>query len=148
MTGALFALSSCGNNGCEETRESYLYIELKPVTGRSISTLYTYAITDVNDSLMATSSKPSNIELILQPDTTSTRYLLQMVVNDNGDLFQYTDTLTVQYDSFTHFIDMECGCSVYFDIKDAEVTTNTLRNVTIKHNQITNEENLNLVIEY
>lgn len=148
ILGACIGFSSCGNNGCEETRETFLYVDLKPVTGRTISTLYTYAITNEADSLMSVDTKPNNLELILEPGVSSTQFMLLMTINDNGDLYQYADTLTVSYESFAHFIDMECGCSIYFDILDAQVTNQTLRGVTIKHSQITNEENINLTIEY
>ncbi|MBO7378567.1 MAG: hypothetical protein J6U31_02310 [Bacteroidales bacterium] len=140
--------ASCGNNGCEETRESYLYAQLKATTGVSLTKLYAWGLGFETDSLMLSESSPSSLEFILRPDTTFTQIRMQCTVNDNGDLFQYDDTLSIRYEVFPYFIDMECGCSMFFTIQDVEVTRNLFNNIILKQAEITNNEAVNIILQY
>lgn len=158
----LFATSfwACGNNGCEETRETYLDIQLKKTSGIAIQRLNVWGIfqgalthPEVTDSLYADSlmtvlSNPTNLELILNPNATETDIRLQMTIGTKEGTVQTEDTLHVEYESFPYFIDMECGCSVFFRIKQVESTQNLFKNIKLTRESITNEENTNLVIEY
>ena len=141
-------LAACGNNGCETTRESYLYTQFK-ATGRvSLSSVYAWALTAEGDSLMTYATSPTEMELMLQPDTTGTRIRLHCTVNDNGDPYEYDDTLSLSYESYPYFLNMECGCSVYFDISEATVTQHLFKSLTLKNNEITNDEKVNIVLAY
>ena len=88
------------------------------------------------------------LEFILRPDTTFTQIRMQCTVNDNGDLFQYDDTLSIRYEVFPYFIDMECGCSMFFTIQDVEVTRNLFNNIILKQAEITNNEAVNIILQY
>ncbi len=170
-------LGSCGNNGCEETRETYLYTQLT-ATGRiSLTSLYAWGIGQQSqvsyvydtvrvqrddasvydsivqrevrvDSLMLSASSPSSLEFILRPDTNFTQIRLQCTISDNGDAYQYDDTLSVWYEAYPYFIDMECGCSVFFDIRQVEVTNHLFRDVILKQSTISNEESVNVILRY
>lgn len=39
LAGICLLTPSCGNNGCEETRESYLYTQLTATSGMTLNTL-------------------------------------------------------------------------------------------------------------
>lgn len=141
-------LTSCGNNGCEETRQSYLTLSLK-ATGRiNLSKIAILAIGEKGDSLMYSASKPTDISLALRPDTTFTQFQVITLIEDNGDDEQYIDTVSISYSTTPHFIDMECGCSVFFDIKEALVTKHLFKSVNIKNKSITNDENVHLILSY
>lgn len=148
-------LTSC-SNGCEETRESYCLADLTSSSGAKINLLYAYGIgqggvqdsTSVEDEVMLTASSPSSLEFILNPDTTFTDIRLQMNITLDGDAFQYTDTLHFEYIPHPYFLDMECGCSMYFSLNNVTSTNNFIRSVTLKRKEITNEENTNIIIEY
>ncbi|MBQ0056338.1 MAG: hypothetical protein KBT20_01665 [Bacteroidales bacterium] len=143
-----FALSSCGNNGCEETRETFLYTVIRPTGGLSITSVNAWGLTQKSDSLMLTLGSPKELEFILRPDSTATDIRLQMMVSDNGDMYQFDDTLHVTYHTNPYFIDMECGCSMFFTIDDVTVTNHLFKNVVLQNKEITNEERVNIVLEY
>ena len=150
-------ISSCGN-GCEEIRESFCYAELLSTSGAKINLLYAYGIgqgkgekdsTGVSgDQVMLTSNNPTTLEFILNPNATTTDIRLQMNITLDGDQFQYDDTIHFEYDSHSHLIDMDCGCTMYFNLKEVNFTKHFLREVKILKNEITNEETLNIHIEY
>lgn len=128
------------------------------LSGARIDQLYAYGIGQgkgvadttgmATDQVMLSASNPNSLEFILNPDSTVTDIRLQMNITLDGDHFQYDDTIHFVYDPHPYFLDMECGCSMYFTIEDVTHTNHFVRNITIKNNEITNEENLNIVIEY
>ena len=152
------AIMSCGNNGCEEVRESFCLAQMTSLSGAKINQLYAYGIGQgkgevdtlgiASDEVMLTASNPSSLEFILDPDTTVTDIRLQMNITLDGDQFQHDDTIHFVYDPHPYFINMDCGCSMYFTIEDVTSTNHFLRNITIKNNEITNEQSLNIVIEF
>ena len=148
LANALMLLPSCGNNGCEETRESYFSATLT-ATGRiSLTKLYAWALTANGDSLMTSASSPTSLELMLRPDTTETRIRLQCTIDDSGDEYQYDDTLTIGYQPNPYFLDMECGCSMFYDITEVSVTDHLFKGITINNSEITNEETVNITLTY
>lgn len=151
-------LISCGNNGCEEIRETYCMADLISTTGARIDQMYVYGIgspvmgvdKDNNpiEKEMVNEANPKNIEFILNPDSTVTDARIEMSITLDGDKYQYQDTLHFVYDPHPFFLDMECGCSMFFTLKEVESTNHFFRRVSIKRNEITNEENINIIIEY
>lgn len=156
IIGGVF--SSCGNNGCEQTRESFCLAEMTSLSGAKIDRLYVYGIGqgkgeidsdgNITDGVMLNTTNPTSIEIILNPDSTITDIRLEMNITLDGDHFQYDDTIHFVYEPNPYFLDMECGCSMYFTLEDVTFTNHFLRNINIKNKEITNEENLNIVIEY
>lgn len=166
--GLVTGIASCGGNGCEEVRETFCVCDLKSVSGASLRTLSVWAIghhapavadtlapdsiiveADSGDSLMIDNeSSPRNIELILNPDTTETRLRLLFTGTELNEPFQIYDTLTIRYEPYPYFLDMECGCSVYFTLHEAIATSSFIQSATIKKSSITNEEAINIVLEY
>lgn len=145
--GLMLSLTSC-NNGCEETRETYLYASLKATSKAKITGLNLWTPTAQGDSLMLAINNPNAFELELCPDSSKLEvYILSKVTLNKQDSI-YTDTLWVEYDSYPYFINMECGCSVYYDIKKINCTNHLFTEMEIKNQQITNEENVNIVLTY
>ena len=154
-------LCSCGNNGCEETRESYLLVQLKSTHGLTLNSLTAWGLTDNGDSLaISQTGSPTEIELTLQPDSTYTQILLQCIASELGERSQYDSKLHIWYKGEPYFLDMECGCTMHYQIDSARIetlkrnTTIELGNdtlfhaCTIKNKNITNEENINIILEY
>ena len=154
----LTTISGCGNNGCEEVRESFCYAQMTSLSGAKINPLYAFGIGQgggevdtagvATDKEMLNASNPSSLEFILNPDSTVTDIRLQMNITLDGDQFQYDDTIHFVYEPHPFFINMDCGCSMYFSLKEVTHTNHFLRNITIKNNEVTNEQTLNIVIEY
>lgn len=166
-------LTACGSGGCEETRESFCICDLRSISGASLRSISVWGIgqfhaahpdstvTDTipddpflpeqvsRDSIMIDGeTSPSNISLILNPDTTATRLRIRFTGTADNEAFQYEDTLTIRYEAYPYFLDMECGCSMYFTLKDVTSTGHFIQEVFIKKNEITNEEAINVIIEY
>jgi hypothetical protein len=144
-------LGSC-SNGCEETRESYCTAQLKATTQTTLQSVSVWALSDRftdGDSLMISGeSSPTELSLILDPDTTVTRLRLQFNGRADNEALQLDDTLTLRYEPYAHFIDMECGCTVYFDLQEATSTYNFIQDIFLKQTTITNEAAVNVLIEY
>jgi len=138
---------SCSTNGCEETRESYCYADIKAESkAKTLNSLIIW----YNDTLIdeSYSSSPTSIELVLPPDSSHIQYRFDMTVKVDDEELQVSDTLDIHYEAFPYFLNMECGCSVYFTIHSVESTQNFWKNVDLVNKDITNEEAVNLRIEY
>lgn len=166
----LILTAACGNNGCEEVRETFCYAEVTATSGLVMTHVDVWGIghrpdTVVNatydrendttvrdtvlaDVLMLTASNPKSLEFILRPDTNATSLRLKMTINDNGDFEQYEDTIHLRYTTTPYFLNMECGCSAFFTLEEVSATQHILKKVTLKGREITNEESVNLLIEY
>ena len=143
-------LSSCGNNGCEETRESVLLVQLKPTRGLSLYSLSAWGITAEGDSIpmLSNVSSPTEAEFTLQPDTTFTQIQLHCIVNDTGEYETFDNTLNIRYRHYPYFLDMECGCAIFYDVDSVWVSGALFQQVKLKNAHITNEENVNIILEY
>lgn len=156
-------LTSCGNNGCEETRESYLLVQFKSTSGLSLDQLSTYGIVQDDSiiSILSSESEPSEVEFTLRPDTNYTQFLLNCIASELTDTTQYISMLHLWYSRQPYFLDMECGCSMQYMIDSARIeavsssstdlqgqTKKLFRDCTIKNYHIINEENVNIILEY
>lgn len=146
-------LVACSNNGCEETREAYCTAELRGVTGASLTSLSIWGIgqggaTDKTDSLMYEGAPSEHISLMLNPDTTATRLRLLFTGVVDRERVQIADTITLLYDVSPYFLNMECGCSVFFTLKELITTHNFIYEAGITRKEITNEEAINFVLDY
>lgn len=113
-----------------------------------MSSINAWVLTDQGDSLMTIATSPTEMEFILKPDTTCTKIRLECTINDSGDLYQSDDTLTITYEYYPYFLDMECGCSLFFDIQEATITNHVFKGITLKNKEITNEEKTNIELTY
>lgn len=155
---SIVVFCGCGNNGCEEIRESFCLADLSSLSGATINKMVVFGIGQgggakdttgiAQDKEMINTSRPKNLEFILNPDSTVTDIRLLMNITLNGDQFQYEDTIHFVYEPHPYFLDMECGCSMYFSLEDVSSTNNFIRSIIIKNKEITNEESLNIIIEY
>lgn len=100
------------------------------------------------DDLMLSETSPETLEFFLNPEAEETRLRLQITATANDETVQVDDTLTVRYTAEPYLIDMECGCTIRFDIQSVEMTNHLLRDITIDSKTITNKANVNLTITY
>lgn len=154
---AAAGLTSCGNNGCEEVRESYCLATFESRTGSKLTSLDAWGLGQISDKsndsitytdLMLALTSPSEMEIKLNPNDTITRLYMEIKSSYYGTVTKYTDTLTIRYQVDPYFIDMECGCTVYFTISSAEVSGNFFQLVNIRNKTVTNETSTNLQLEY
>lgn len=146
LAATLLCITSCGAGGCEETRETYCYADIS--TDSKSTKLNSMAVW-YNDTLITdTYTSPTAVELILPPDSSHIQYRFDMTVTVDEEAYQVSDTLDISYEAFPYFLNMECGCSVYFTINEVNATQHFWKSVEIKNKEISNEEDVNLRIVY
>lgn len=153
------ALASC-SNGCEESRDSMCGIAYTSVSGNamqriSIISLRKSVVIDGKEQVFADStfrvlnSGATTQELRLDPNDTHTAFAMDMIFKSFGDSYTARDTLNVWYTPETHYIDMECGCTVFFNIDSINTTNNLITNAIIKDNVVMNvSSQINIELEY
>jgi len=152
----LAAVSSC-DNGCEQMRESFMHISLTSNSSRTLRSLYIdahgrkegMAMSD-DTTLQYTFSITSfdDIELELNPNDTLVTFVLRSLYQDYGDKFEVNDTVRISYTANGRFLDMECGCTVDYEINTVSTTHHLIEEVRITDSQINTESGNNLELIY
>ncbi len=153
----LLGIASC-DNGCEQMRESFMHIKFTGTTSRTLrnvdieahgrhegialsdSTTMQYAIVKIN--------KFENIELELNPNDSLVTFVLHSDYQEYGDKFMANDTVRITYTANGRFLDMECGCTVDYEIRTVTHTHNLLEEVKVTDPQIHTESGINLELVY
>ncbi len=156
MALAVLGVASC-DNGCEQMRESFMHISLTGTTSRSIRSLNIDAHGRKKGMAMSDSttlqytlpvSKFDNIELELNPNDSLVTFVLRSEYQDYGDKFQANDTVRIVYSVNGRFLDMDCGCTVDYEIKEVSCTRNLLEEARITDPKIFTESGINLEFTY
>lgn len=153
------SLASC-SNGCEESRDSMCGITYTSVTGSnlqrlSIHSLRKSVVIDGKEQVFPDStfrilnSSATSQELRLDPNDKHTAYAMDLIYQSYGDNYIACDTLDIWYTPETHYLDMECGCTVYFTIDSVHSTGNFITNAVIRDNVVMNSSaQTNIELEY
>lgn len=156
MALAVLGVASC-DNGCEQMRESFMHISFTSTTSRSLRSLNIDAHGRKEGLAMSDSttlqytlpaSKFDNIELELNPSDSLVTLVLRCEYQDYGDKFLANDTVRIAYTVNGRFLDMECGCTVDYNINDVRFTRNLLEEVKISDPLIHTESGINLELIY
>lgn len=156
MVLALLGVISC-DNGCEQMRESFMHISFISTTSRTLRTLEIDAHGRREGMVMSDSTtlqytfkvnKFDNIELELNPNDSLVTFVLRCDYQDYGDKFQANDTVRIAYAANGRFLDMECGCTVDYEIQNITTTHNLLEDVRITDPQIHTKSGINLELVY
>ncbi|HOP58495.1 MAG TPA: DUF6452 family protein [Bacteroidales bacterium] len=93
------------------------------------------------DSLLYNKSTGIRQALLpLDPSTESCTFVIRI----NG----INDTVTFQYNPYTHFLSKECGYTYYYDLGQPVTTGNIINRITITKNIITTQSEENIRIYY
>lgn len=147
----LIALGCCFtacDNGCEQKRESFLHLSFTSTSGRSMRSMTVRCISGERGYELSDISKFDELELDLDPQSTQCVITFDCTYNDYGDAFTETETLIVDYTADTRFLDLACGCTVMYDISNAQNTGNLFRRVQITDSQVRTDSENNISIEY
>lgn len=156
MALAVLGVASC-DNGCEQMRESFMHISFTSSTSRSLRSLNIDAHGRKEGLAMSDSttlqytlpvSKFDNIELELNPNDSIVTLVFRSEYQDYGDKFQANDTVRIAYTVNGRFLDMECGCTVDYNITDVRFTKNLLEEVKISDPLVFTESGINLELIY
>lgn len=153
----MLGAASC-DNGCEQMRESFMHIKFTGTTSRTLrnvdidahgrheglalsdSTTLQYSIIKIN--------KFEDIELELNPNDSLVFFVLHSDFQEYGDKFTTNDTVRIAYKANGRFLDMECGCTVDYEIRHILHTHNLLQEIKINEPQIHTESGINLELIY
>lgn len=153
---ALLGVMSC-DNGCEQIRESYMHICLTSNTSRTLRNLEIDAHGRKDGIAMSDSttlrytfkiSKFDDIELELNPNDSLVTFVMHSDYQYYGDKMQANDTVRIAYTVNGRFLDMECGCTVDYEIQNVTTTHNLLEDVRITEPLIHTESGINLELIY
>lgn len=156
VASILLGAVSC-ENGCEQMRESFMHITFTGSTSRSLKGVsidaYGRKPQEPADEMQLQYSttkftKYSDIELELNPNDSIVAFLLHFDYQDYGDNFQANDTVLILYQPNGRFLDMECGCTVDYEIKEIVTTHNLLEDIQITDPVIHTESGINLELIY
>ena len=156
VASLLLGAVSC-ENGCEQMRESFMHITFTGSTSRSLKGVsidaYGRKPQEPADEMQLQYSttkftKYSDIELELNPNDSIVAFLLHFDYQDYGDNFQANDTVLILYQPNGRFLDMECGCTVDYEIKEIVTTHNLLEDIQITDPVIHTESGINLELIY
>lgn len=140
-------LTSC-DNGCEQKRESFLRLNFVSTSGRTLRSMNLICTSGDRGYELDNITKFDNLELDLDLNATSCLLRMECTYNDYGDSFTEVDTLIVNYDSNPKFLDLSCGCTVLYDLKDVQQLGDFFRHVLIEDTQVRPESGSNIIIEY
>lgn len=155
----LWIMASC-SNGCEETRDSMCGLSFTSINGYQMKQVSIYSlrksyILDGKEVVfpdstfrILNSSTPIQ-ELRLDPNDKHTSYAMYLIYEAFGDHFAVLDTLDIWYTTETHYLDMECGCTVYFNLDSIRSTNNLVSNSRISNGVVSNTSSqINIDLEY
>lgn len=156
MALAVLGIASC-DNGCEQMRESFMHISFTSASSRSLRTLNIDAHGRKEGMVMSDSttlqytlpvSKFDNIELELNPNDSLVTLVLRCEYQYYGDVSQCNDTVRIAYTVNGRFLDMDCGCTVDYNITDVRFSKNLLEEVRISDPLVHTESGINLDLIY
>ncbi|NLE31699.1 MAG: hypothetical protein GX619_01555 [Bacteroidales bacterium] len=141
MTTAI--LTSCQSNGCyEETdvkvRCSFYWDD--EAAAVSIDSLSVWGVG--SDSLLYDNSTVSLLELELNPNATSTRFVVQVVAND----YPFLDTLTFLHTNNPWFESMDCDCMVFSTLDTCLTTGRIFQSASLPQRSVTNAKTTHVVL--
>lgn len=94
------------------------------------------------DSLLYDNKTVSKIELELDPNASTTRYVFKMVTN-NGTFY---DTLTFYYNSKTWFQSMDCDCMTFSTLDSCATAGSLFPSITLNQSKVTNTKTTHVVL--
>lgn len=140
-------ISSC-DNGCEQIRENFLHASFVSATGR-VMTNMEIILSNGEDGYLLTGIKQfDDVELDLNPNDSLTYLLVNGTYNDYGDSFSLTDTIYLAYKAEPYYLDMNCGCTVIFELQSVTSTHHLFTSIEVVDPIVLTDSGINLKFEY
>ncbi len=140
-------LISCDDEGCIESVVAYTNGSLNVTTEDPID-INSYSVWGIgqerDSAMLRNSTNLTGIELLLNPNTDYTDLRFQFnMPNDT-----VTDTITFYYKSREYFLNIDCGCSAFFDIETIDFKGHFITDAEIINPEVTNEKKINFKLFY
>ena len=147
LTALAATVASC-DNGCEQTRENYIHVSFVSSSGRDLKKMEIIASTGEEGYMLEGINKFDDVELHLCPSDSLTYLLITATYTDFGDSFQESDTVLVRYTAQPYYLDLNCGCTVNYEITSVLSTHHLFKNVDIVDPIVLTESGINLNFDY
>jgi hypothetical protein len=139
----LVLLSACGSSGCYENTDVKVYCQFYSDSLQSTVSLNKVSVWGVgSDSLIYNSATSTELALELNPDSTTTRF----VVSAQTDTSDITDTLTFIYHNKAWFVSMDCNCLTFSTIDTCFNTGSLFTSINILVRTVDNTEKTHVVL--
>lgn len=152
MFSVLVALA-CGfascDNGCEQNRENFMHVSFTSSSGRVLRGMEIILTSNDTTGYMITDIKDfSNLELDLNPNDSVTCLFISSTYTDFGDSFQLIDTIRIDYTTQAYYLDMNCGCTVHYELQSVLSTHHLFHSVEVVDPLVLPDTQMNLRFEY
>jgi hypothetical protein len=133
-------LSACNSKGCYEDMSVRLYANFYTINSDdeevavSVDSLSAWGVG--TDSLLYSNTNESGLELILNPNTQQTQYVVTVV----QDGYIFVDTLTFDHTNEPWFQSMECGCRVFSTLTGCRTKGIIFQSAVIADSSVNNLE--------
>lgn len=151
---ATCSLTGC-DNGCEQTRESYLHLSFTPTRGLKMRRITALCASGSHKYELKPITAFDDVKFELDPSDSIATLTLECTYEDYGDLFMAKEQIVVNYTSQPTFLDLSCGCTMFYQITDAQIekhtepdTTSLFHRIIITDSEIRPESDINIKIEY
>ena len=140
-------VSSC-DNGCEQIRENFLHASFVSSSGRTMSKMEIILSNGEDGYLLTGISKFDDVELDLNPNDSITYMLINGTYTEYGDSFSVTDTICIEYTTEPFYLDMNCGCTVTFELNSVTSTHHLFTSTEVVDPIVLTDSGINLKFEY
>lgn len=143
-----FILTSCGNEGCYETRDVKVYCHfsaLNDLNQASAVEFDSMTIVGVgSDSILYKDEKLSELALELNPKANLTQFVVY--IKAKGSNYYFKDTLSLYHTNDPWFQSMDCGCMIFSKLDSCKTTGSIFKSVTIKDSTIVNKKSEHVIL--
>jgi len=131
-------LASCNNSGCYDKMDVKVKCSFYSLDSAYAVTIDSVSVWGVgSDSLVYKNKNLSEISLDLDPNSSETRYVFQ-VIGSGG--YKFMDTITFKHVNKPWYQSAECGCMVFNTLDTCLTTGSIFQSATILEKEITNTE--------
>jgi hypothetical protein len=136
-------LTACGSSGCYEATDVTLYCLFYSDSKNDTVSLSKTSVWGVgSDSLIYDNTSIAELALELNPDSTTTRFVISMQT-DTTDL---VDTVTFIYHNKAWFASMDCNCLTFSTLDTCINTGIIFTSIDIKNHTVDNTETTHVVL--
>lgn len=141
------ALASC-DNGCEQVRENYLHTMFTSASGRTMRGMEVIVSNGETGYQLDDITQFDDVKLDLNPNDSLCYMLITGRYTDFGDSFQLTDTVEVRYTTQPYYLDMNCGCTIHYELQSVTTTHHLFSAVNVLDPVVVTESVSNLEFIY
>jgi hypothetical protein len=143
LSACVSLFAACQNKGCYEQTDVKVVCTFYQTDLSRAVTLSGVSVWGMGmDSLLYNNKTVSKIELELNPNDSTTRYVFKMVTT-NGTFY---DTLTFYYNSETWFQSMDCDCMTFSTLDSCETAGSLFPSITLNQPKVTNSKTTHVVL--